>query len=171
VDTHEPVCTIADLSDVWVVAAVPEKDVEIVRKDQTVEIIAAAYPHAMFYGTITYIGDVLEAATRTLPVRVTAPNPEGRLKPEMFALVRVSATPDPDLLTVPLEAVQSLSSSHVVFVRRSPVEFEIRTVRIGGEYDDVVTVLSGLKAGESVVTKGSFLLKSEMERHKIEPAP
>lgn len=171
IDTNQAVFTIADLSQVWVVASVPEKDVDAIRKEQAVEIVAAAYPHALFHGTITYIGDVLDAATRTLRVRVTAPNPDRRLKPEMFALVRVYASPNPDTLTVPLAAVQSGAAGPIVFVRRGPADFEVRPVRLGAEYGDVVAVLQGLQAGEPVVTKGSFMLKSEMERHKIEPAP
>jgi cobalt-zinc-cadmium efflux system membrane fusion protein len=171
VETNQKFFTVADLADIWVIAAVPEKDVEYIQKGQTVDIIAAAYPHAIFKGTITYVGDVLDPATRTLPVRVTASNPDKRLKPEMFALVRVSATPDPDTLTVPLSAIQNGPKGNVVFVQRSPSEFEMRTVRLGEEGGDVAAVLDGVRAGESVVTKGSFALKSEMERHKIEPAP
>lgn len=169
VETHQKFFTVADLSDVWVVANVPEKDVEFIRKDQTVEVIAAAYPHAVFHGTITYIGDVLDSATRTLRVRVSAPNPDKRLKPEMFALVRVYAAPDPEVLTVPLSAVQNGPAGKMLFVRRAPSEFEVRTVRLGAEYGDVVAVLDGVQAGEPVVTRGSFVLKSKMERHKIEP--
>ena len=171
VETHQKFFTVADLSDVWVIAAVPEKDVEYIQKGDTVDIVAAAYPHGIFKGTITYVGDVLDPATRTLPVRVTAANPDKRLKPEMFALVRIQATENPDTLTVPLSAVQNGPTGKIVFVQRAPSEFEPRTVRLGAEYGDVAAVLDGLQAGEPVVTKGSFVLKSEMERHKIEPAP
>lgn len=171
VETNHKCFTVADLSDVWVIAAVPEKDVEYIQKGHAVDMVAAAYPHALFNGTITYVGDVLNPATRTLPVRVTARNPDKRLKPQMFALVRIHATPDPDTLTVPLSAIQNGPTGHIVFVQRAPSEFEVRTVRLGEEYGDVAAVLDGVRAGESVVTKGSFVLKSEMERHKIEPAP
>jgi cobalt-zinc-cadmium efflux system membrane fusion protein len=170
VETNQKFFTVADLSTMWVIAAVPEKDVEHIQKGQPVDIVAAAYPHGIFNGVITYVGDVLDPATRTLPVRVTAPNPDKRLKPEMFALVRIAAA-DPDTLTVPLSAVQNGPAGKVVFIQRTPSEFEARTVRLGAEYGDVAAVLDGLQAGESVVTKGSFVLKSEMERHKIEPAP
>jgi cobalt-zinc-cadmium efflux system membrane fusion protein len=164
------VFTVADLSNVWVIAAVPEKDIEHIQKDQTVEIVAAAYPHALFHGTISYVSDVLDPVTRTLRVRIAAPNPEKRLKPEMFALVRVYAAPNPQMLTVPLSAIQNGPAGKIVFVQRNPSEFEARTVHLGPEYGDAVAVIDGLQAGESVVTKGSFTLKSEMERHKIEPA-
>jgi membrane fusion protein, heavy metal efflux system len=171
VETNHKCFTVANLSDVWVIAAVPEKDVEYIQKGHTVDIVAAAYPHAIFNGIIAYVGDVLDPATRTLPVRVTARNPDKRLKPEMYALVRVRATPDPDTLTIPLSALQNGPTGKVVFVQRALSEFEARAVRIGAEYGDVVAVLDGVHAGEEVVTKGSFVLKSEMERHKIEPAP
>ena len=171
VDTQRILFTVANLSDLWVVANVPEKDVGFIRKNEAVDFIAAAYPHAFFKGIITYVGDVLDPATRTLKVRVTAPNPEMRLKLEMYALVRLYAEVDPEVLTIPLESIQNGPAGKVVFVQRSHGEYEIRPVRLGDEYDDIVIVLEGLSPGELVVTKGSFVLKSEMERNKIEPGP
>lgn len=171
VETHQKFFTVADLSEVWVMANVPEKDVQFVRKDQKVEVIAAAYPHGMFSGTITYISDVLDPATRTMRLRVTVPNPERLLKPEMFALVRVYAAPKPDVLTIPLAAIQNGSAGKIVFVQRASDEYEARTVKLGDEQGETVVVQEGLQEGERVVGKGSFTLKSEMERHKIEPAP
>ena len=170
VETQQKFFTVADLSDVWVVGNVPEKDVQFIHKDQKVEVIASAYPHAIFPGTITYIGDVLDPATRTMRLRVAVPNEDRLLKPEMFATVRVYAAPSPDALTIPLPAVQNGPAGKIVFVRRGPDEFEVRSVKLGKEQGDVVTVLEGVAEGEQVVTKGSFVLKSEMERHKIEPA-
>jgi hypothetical protein len=95
VEPDQKLFTVADLSDVWVIANVPEKDVTFIKKDQTVDMVAAAYPHALFSGTITYVGDVLDPATRTMRVRITAPNPHRLLKPEMFALVVVIGKSDP----------------------------------------------------------------------------
>jgi cobalt-zinc-cadmium efflux system membrane fusion protein len=169
VETQQKLFTVADLSDVWVVGNVPEKDVQFIRKDQKVNVIVSAYPHAIVPGTITYIGDVLDPATRTMRLRVTVLNPDRLLKPEMFATVLVYAAPSPDALTVPLAAVQNGPTSTIVFVQRGTNDFEVRTVKLGDEQGEVVTVLEGVSAGEQVVTKGSFVLKSEMERHKIEP--
>lgn len=171
VETNQKFFTVADLSDVWVVGNVPEKDVQYIRKDQKVDVIVSAYPHAIFPGTITYISDVLDPATRTMRLRVTVANPDRVLKPEMFATVRVYAAPTPEALTVPLEAVQNGPTGKIVFVQRGTNEFEVRTIKLGSEQGEVVTVLDGVSVGEQVVTKGSFVLKSEMERHKIEPAP
>ncbi|MDP1948943.1 MAG: efflux RND transporter periplasmic adaptor subunit [Nitrospirota bacterium] len=170
VETNQKFFTVADLSEVWVVGNVPEKDVQYIRKEQRVDVIVSAYPHAIFPGTITYISDVIDAATRTMRLRVTVPNPDRLLKPEMFATVRVYAAPTPDALTVPLAAVQNGPAGKILFVRKETNEFEVRTVKLGSAQGEVVTVLEGVSAGEQVVTKGSFVLKSEMERHKIEPA-
>jgi cobalt-zinc-cadmium efflux system membrane fusion protein len=169
VETQQKLFTVADLSDVWVVGNVPEKDVQFIRKDQKVNVIVSAYPHAIIPGTITYIGDVLDPATRTMRLRVTVLNPDRLLKPEMFATVLVYASPTPDALTVPLEAVQNGPTGTMVFVQRGTNDFEVRMVKVGSEQGELVTVLEGVSAGEQVVTKGSFVLKSEMERHKIEP--
>ena len=171
VEMEQKLFTIADLSDVWVVGNVPEKDIQFIRKDQKVNVIVSAYPHAIIPGTITYIGDVLNPATRTMRLRVTVSNPDRLLKPEMFATVLVYAAETPDALTVPLEAVQNGPTGTMVFVQRGTNDFEVRTIKVGSEQGEVVTVLEGVSAGEQVVTKGSFVLKSEMERHKLEPTP
>lgn len=171
VETHQKFFTVADLTDVWVVGNVPEKDVRFIRKDQKVDVVLAAYPHAIFSGTITYVGDTLDPATRTMRLRVTVPNPDRLLKPEMFAVIRVYAASKPDELSLPIQAIQNGPSGAMVFVRRETGEFEARSVTLGEEQGDLVQVLDGVRAGEVVVTKGSFALKSEMERHKIEPAP
>jgi cobalt-zinc-cadmium efflux system membrane fusion protein len=171
VEMEQKLFTVADLSAVWVVGNVPEKDVPYIRKDQRVDVIASAYPHGIFQGTITYVGDVLDPATRTMRLRVTVPNSDLLLKPEMFAIVRVYATATPDALTVPIASVQNGPTGTMVFVQRGTNDFEVRMVKVGSEQGEVVTVLEGVSTGEQVVTKGSFVLKSEMERHKIEPTP
>ena len=171
VETNQKFFTVADLSDVWVVGNVPEKDVQFIRKDQKVDVIVSAYPHAIFPGTITYISDVLDPATRTMRLRVTVPNSDHMLKPEMFATVRVYAETNPDALTIPLAAVQNGPNGKMAFVRRGANDFDVRAVKLGLERGELVTVLAGVSEGEPVVTRGSFMLKSEMERHKIEPAP
>jgi cobalt-zinc-cadmium efflux system membrane fusion protein len=169
VDQHKRLFTVADLSDVWVVGSVPEKDVQFIRKDQQVEVVAAAYPHALFPGKITYVADVLDPATRSMRLRVTVPNPDKVLKPEMFALVLVYGAAMPDVVTVPLAAVQNGGIDPVVFVRRDDRQFEARAVKVGEESGEVVVIHDGLQAGEQVVTKGAFVLKSEAEKYNIEP--
>ncbi|MEQ1844883.1 MAG: efflux RND transporter periplasmic adaptor subunit [Nitrospira sp.] len=170
VETEQKLFTVANLTDVWVIGNVPEKDVRFIRKDQNVTVVVAAYPHAIFSGAITYVGDVLDPATRTMSLRVTVPNPDRLLKPEMFAIISVLAAPSPDVLSVPLAAVQDGPAGKMVFVQREPGVYEPRPIKLGNEEGDVIRVLEGVKADEQVVTRGSFALKSEMERYKIEPS-
>ncbi len=171
VETSQKCFTVADLSDVWVVGSVPEKDVRFIRPDQTVEVVVAAYPHALFSGTITHISDVLDPATRTMRLRVTVNNPDRILKPEMFATVHVYAVPAQELLTVPLAAVQNDGAGKIVFIRKGEDQFEPRRVVLGDEQGENIAVLEGLRQGEEVVVKGAFALKSEVEIHKLEPSP
>ncbi|RPH78404.1 MAG: efflux RND transporter periplasmic adaptor subunit, partial [Nitrospiraceae bacterium] len=98
VETTDKLFAVADLSKVWVVANVSEKDVSYVQRatavpNQPVEVYVTAYPDEVFQGTVSYVGDVLDTATRTMQVRLTLANPTGFLKPEMFATIRVSSAP------------------------------------------------------------------------------
>lgn len=162
VDTNVQLFALADLSDVWVLANVPEKDIPFIQRDQPVEVRLIAYPGETFEGRITYVADVLDPATRTLRLRVTVPNPEKRLRPEMFAKVRLWSPPEHGVLTVPTAAVQQDQGEHVVFVQVSADEFARRPVRLGEETDGAVRVLDGLKEGDPVVIQGAFELKSEL---------
>lgn len=170
VETMQKLFTVADLSDVWVVGKVPEKDVRFIHREQVVEVRATSYPGQVFSGTITYISDVLDPATRTMQLRVTVPNPKKLLKPEMYATVRVYAEPEPEAMLVPVAAVQRSSEPSYVFVQLDGGRFEKRPVVLGPETDQVVAVLSGLREGELIVTAGTFVLKSEFEKSLIEPA-
>lgn len=169
VETSRNCFTIADLSDVWVIASVPEKDVQFIRLNQTVHVVVAAYPHGLFSGRMTYISDVLDPETRTMRIRVTVPNPDRALKPEMFAMVRVDVSPQPAVMAVPLAAVQQDGSGKLLFVRQGENRFEPRRVVLGDEQDGRVIVLEGLREGEEVVVKGAFAIRSELDIHKVEP--
>ncbi|MEW6544633.1 MAG: HAD-IC family P-type ATPase [Nitrospirota bacterium] len=168
-ETTDELFTLADLSDVWVIANVPEKDVRFIKSSHVVDVRLAAYPNEVFHGKITYVGDVLDPATRTMKLRVTVPNPDGRLKPEMFATVRVYGEPERQALAVPLSAVLRDAGAPMVFVLAGPGQFEARAVKLGEESAELVKVLDGLREGEQVVTAGAFALKSEAEKYKIEP--
>jgi membrane fusion protein, heavy metal efflux system len=171
VEIGRTIFAVADLSDVWVVGNVPEKDVQFIHRDQSVEVRITAYPNKVFPGTITYVGDVLDAATRTMRLRITVPNPKKLLKPEMFATVRVYAEPAPEMAMVPVSAVQRSADSSYVFVQLDGGRFEKRPVVLGPETDQEVAVLDGLRDGELIVTTGTFVLRSEFEKSQIEPAP
>ncbi len=171
VETTNKLFTVADLSTVWVVANVSEKDVSYVQRattvpNQPVEVRVTAYPDEVFQGTVVYVGDVLDTATRTMQVRLTLANPTGRLKPEMFATIRVSSEPASDVLVVPEAAIQHDRDRSFVFVQQEPGVFEARTVRLGDKNGTFAEVLEGLREEEMVVKEGAFTLKSELLKPK-----
>lgn len=169
VEMGRTIFAVADLSEMWVVGNVPEKDVQFIHREQSIEVRVTAYPGKIFPGTITYVGDVLDSATRTMRLRVTVPNPKLLLKPEMFATVRVYAEPEPEVAMAPVSAVQRSGESAYVFVQLEGGKFEKRPVVLGPETDEVVSVLNGLRDGERIVTAGMFVLRSEFEKSQIEP--
>lgn len=167
VETTEKLFVVADLTDVWVTAVIPEKDIPYIRPDQTgsgqsVEVHVAAYPGQAFQGRITYVGDVLDPATRTMRLRLELPNPERKLKPAMYATVRVYSEPEANALLIPVSAVQRDRDRQFVFVEREPAIFEARDVKLGSSNGREIKVLDGLLEGESIVTNGAFVLKSEL---------
>lgn len=167
VETTEKLFVVADLTDVWVTAVIPEKDIPYIRPDQTkegqsVEVHVAAYPGQAFQGRITYVGDVLDPATRTMRLRLELPNPERKLKPAMYATVRVYSEPEPNALLIPEAAVQRDRDRQFVFVEREPSLFEARDVKLGSSNGREIKVQDGLLEGESIVTSGAFVLKSEL---------
>jgi len=163
VEVTDKLFTVADLSKVWVLANIPEKDIPFIRADsgssdasgveQLVEVLLTAYPDEVFHGKITYVGDVLDAATRTMNLRLELPNPHRKLKPEMYATIRVHSLSEPGVLMVPETAVQRERDRRFVFVQRDPRTFEARDVRLGESNGDAVKVLAGLQEGEPVVVK------------------
>ena len=167
VETTARLFQVADLSEVWVTANIPEKDIPYIHTNdlvanQLVEVRVKAYPAQVFSGKITYVGDVLEPSTRTMRLRLELPNPDGRLKPQMFATVRVYSDPEPGVLTLPEGAIQRDRTRQFVFVQRDPQIFEVRDVKVSESNGHTVKVLDGLREGELVVTKGAFVLKSEL---------
>jgi cobalt-zinc-cadmium efflux system membrane fusion protein len=165
VETTEKLFAVADLSDVWVLGNIPEKDIPFIRQEasnQKVEILLNAYPNEVFQGTVTYVGDVLEARTRTMNVRIEVPNPDRKLKPEMYATIRVYSEPEKNVLAVPVEAVQRERERQFVFVQRDDETYEVRNVTLGESNGVVVKVLGGLREGDKIVTAGAFILKSEL---------
>jgi cobalt-zinc-cadmium efflux system membrane fusion protein len=171
VETTNKLFAVADLSTVWVVANVSEKDVSYVQhatanSNQPVEVRVTAYPNDVFQGTVLYVGDVLDTATRTMQVRLALENPTGRLKPEMFATIRVLSEQVSDVLVVPEAAIQHDRDRSFVFVQQEPGVFEARTVKLGDKNGTVAEILEGLREGEMVVKEGAFTLKSELLKPK-----
>lgn len=156
-DTNAPLMTVADLSKVWLTASVQEKDLAAVFVGQQAKIVLNAYPGDPLAGRVAYVGQVLDADTRTVKVRVALDNAAGRLRPGMFASAVLSGASH-EAITVPASALIQDGFNTRVFVERAPWTFEARNVRAGAQIGSQVEIASGLKAGERVVVKDGVLL-------------
>lgn len=164
VDTESDLFTVADLSTVWVIGDVYQKDIAVVRPGQPVQVATESYPGETFTGRITYVSDMLEPNTRTVKVRCEVPNRDGRLKLQMFVTIGIPTTAvRQETLVVPVAAVQQIDDDTVVFVQTGADTFEKRVIEVGAGAGGWVPVLAGLKAGERVVVEGAFMLKSKLK--------
>lgn len=150
---------ISDTSTVWVQAHVYDKDLAAIRVGDAVDEASASFPGA-FHGTVTYIGDSVDPATRTTPVRVLTPNPGHLLKKDLFLDLVIHGKTARDVLAVPTAAVlYDEQNAPFVYVQVSPGRFAQRLVTLGEQRGDRSEVLSGLQPGEPVVAKGSVFLQ------------
>jgi RND family efflux transporter MFP subunit len=152
---------IADLSSVWVVADVFEQDIALVKAGSRTQVKVNAYPDKSFEGTVDLVYPTLNPATRTVPVRMEIANPNGLLKPAMFANVEIPVAGKGEVLTVPVSAVIDSGTRQVVLVQLAPGRFEPRVVRLGGRGENYVEVLEGVAEGEQVVISANFLIDAE----------
>ncbi|MBU5637334.1 efflux RND transporter periplasmic adaptor subunit [Geomonas sp. Red69] len=168
-DPAKSLYTVADLSSVWVLVDIHEKDLAKVHRGQAATVVVNAFPEAKFRGRITYLADVVDGTTRTIKARVEVANPGRKLKPEMFATVELATAADaPAVVAVPEEAVQELEGQKLVFVSEGEGVFEPRRVELGRASGGMVEVLAGVKEGERLAVKGGFVLKSELQKGEIE---
>jgi cobalt-zinc-cadmium efflux system membrane fusion protein len=158
---------LADLSTLWLVAKVPETTMRDIRRGDAVTVKVDALPDQPVSGRVSYIGATVSDTTRTVDVRIDVPNRTGQLKPGMFARAQFetrSARAKSEQILIPQIAIQELNRKRVVFVARSDGGFDVREVTVGASVGDDIEVLSGLKAGDTIVTAGSFTLKSQAVR-------
>jgi membrane fusion protein, heavy metal efflux system len=161
-----PLLTIADLSSVWVLADIFERDLHRVQVGQKAEVTTEAYPENQFVARVSYISDVIDPATRTVKVRFLVSNPGPKLKPEMFASVKLFLDESVRGLTVPVKAVFTESGRNFVYVRVNNREFARRLVEIAPDGTARLRVSSGLKAGDKIVSEGAVLLRQQERQQK-----
>lgn len=162
-DNANPICTIADLKQVWIVGDVYEKDLALMRRGEAVDIMVAAFPERHWSGTLSVISDTLDPQTRTLKARVVLDNPRRELKPEMFATMRLRR-PIERAIVLPAKAVLREGGDTAVMVETAPGKYERRLVNIASSNGDKVVIASGLKPGELVVSEGAALLRGGGEQ-------
>lgn len=167
VERGAEICEIADTAMVWVIGNAYEKDLARLRIGQSAAISVTAYPETRFAGSVTQIGTVLAEKSRTVRVRCQVANPGGKLHPGMFAQLVIQEGGKAGAILVPEAAVQEDANAKYVFVVDGG-SYRRAAVRLGEASNGAHEVLSGLKAGDVVVTDGSFILKSESKKNEME---
>jgi Cu(I)/Ag(I) efflux system membrane fusion protein len=158
----DPLFNIADLTSVWTELEVYENDFPFIKTGQRVDITSQSYPGKTFHGRVSYIYPFLDPKTRTVKVRVEIPNPDLRLKPDMFvnAVIKV---PLGNVLTVPVNAVLDTGKRKVVWMETKPGIFVPRDVQVGARVGDDLQILSGLLRGDKIAATGGYLIDSEAQ--------
>ena len=160
IQAGEELYTIADLSDVWIDAQLREEDAGRVGVGASAVLQFTSYPGRPYTGRVTYVYPTLAEQARTVKSRITVPNPDRRLKPGMYATVTITAS-TASALTVPRSAVVQTGERALVFVDAGGGNLRAQPVQLGRSGSDYVEVLSGVSAGQRVVTSAQFLLDSE----------
>ncbi|KAB2963416.1 efflux RND transporter periplasmic adaptor subunit [Zoogloea sp.] len=153
----------ADLSTVWVLADVYERDLARVRPGMKAVVTTTFYPGS-FYGTITSIYNVVDEKTRTVKARIELNNSSRKLKPEMYCMVKIQTQFGKETIKIPSTALMGDTEKHYVFVAINDSTFERREIRTGVETKEFAEVLDGLLIGERIVVVGGFFLKSELAK-------
>ena len=164
IQADKEILRIADLSSVWVMGQVYEKDLGKVVVGSGASITSDAYPGRVFRGRVSYVDPTLDPATRTAQARIEMANPGQALKIGMFVNVAFAALGGTESTTpvIPKSAVQNIKDQQVVFVETgTPNTYAMRPVKLGPEVNGQYPVLEGLTVGERIVTDGSFLLRAE----------
>jgi multidrug efflux pump subunit AcrA (membrane-fusion protein) len=150
---------ISDVSTVWVQGHIFDRDLPSVRLGDTVEESNPAFAQK-FHGVLSYIGSMVDAATRTTPVRIVTQNPAGLLKKDSFIDAVIHTRTQKNVLTVPVSAVlHNEQNEPFVYLEMQPGKFAQRLITVGAQQNDQQEILSGLKPGDNVVSEGSVFLQ------------
>jgi cobalt-zinc-cadmium efflux system membrane fusion protein len=166
VDPTTKLFTVVDLSNVWIVADVYERDLQRVREGARAMVTTTAYPDQMLEGRVSFIDPQLNTGTRTAKIRVEVANPRGDLRLGMFTDVTIASPGTMSVVTVPKDAIQSVGERQFAYLAPATdtAKFVEREVRVGRSLGERIEVLAGLSAGDLVVSKGSFFVRAEAER-------
>jgi cobalt-zinc-cadmium efflux system membrane fusion protein len=166
VDATTNAFRIIDGNSVWIDGQIYEKDLEKVNKKTNV-VFTTIHQNEVFSGKIIYIGHVVDEQSRTITVRGEFSNPRNKLKPNMFGELKIPIGTDANAIMIPDESVVKEAGQEYVFVQISDTTYEKRNVITGTYVDGMVEIKDGLKEGDSVVSKGTFYLKSELNKDEL----
>ena len=157
-DAPDPLFLISDLTTLWILADVFESDVAMIHLRAPVEVSVPAYPNRVFPAHISFISPTVDPATRTVRVRCLVQNPEGLLKPDMFATIKIHAAAQQTVPVIPSSAVVTEGDSSLVFVEEGHGRFRRRKIQVGQELGGSVALATGLSVGERVAMRGGLLM-------------
>lgn len=163
---YQALFTIADLSTVWVETSLYERDLAGVTVGAKAIITVSAYPDRHFEGTVTYVASILDKDTRTAMARVEVPNPDGALKPGLFANAAIEKSQRQPALRVPDEAVVLLQGQMTVFVSEGD-GYAPRPVEVARQSNGWAVIRSGLEPGDQVVVSGAYALKARLLKSQL----
>jgi cobalt-zinc-cadmium efflux system membrane fusion protein len=172
VEPGSDVMLLADMETLWVWIDIYEQDLGLLGggakgRPMPVDITVEAFPGRRFSGSIDHVAAVMDERTRTVKARALVQNTEGLLRSGMFCRVNIATDEAKDVLVVPLSAVLTDEGAEFVFKHWKDDYFVRRPITAGRSFQDVVEVVAGIQAGESIVTEGAFLLKSDVLREKM----
>jgi membrane fusion protein, heavy metal efflux system len=171
-DPSVPAFRIGNLSTLWLTVHAFERDAVRIRQGVTARLSFAALPGQDFSGAVTMVGRHVERESRTVPVRIDVRNRDNSLRPGMSATATLPVGESgAAILTVPVASVQRVRNEWCVFLPKDASHFEIRRIGRGRDLGGEVEVLSGLRAGETIVVDGAFLLKAQAEKGEGEHDP
>ncbi len=162
-----PVVGVADTSQMWAIMDLDQSEIRLVERGQLVLLTVEGWTGETLGGRVTWISSEVDRRTRTVKVRAEFENLEGILRANSFGTARIVTRDDEQAVLVPKSAVQWEGCCNVAFEQISPTEFAPRKLRLGYDTGDYYEVLGGLSGGENVVTQGSFVLKTELQKGSI----
>jgi cobalt-zinc-cadmium efflux system membrane fusion protein len=158
---------VINTNSVWIDGQIYEKDLSKINHKTSAVFTSSVYQNEKFDGNIIYIGQSIDEKSRTLMIRGEFSNANNKLKPQMFGELRIPIGENTTALMIPEESVVKETGKEYVFVQTSEMTFEQRIVITGISVDNKIEIKEGLKAGEKIVSKGVFFLKSELKKDEI----
>lgn len=162
VDENTNAFKIINIASVWAEAQVYEKDLPGIAGASEASFSSTVYTSSLFNGKIFFISQTVDEKTRTINIRVSLSNPQGKLKPQMFGELKIPVNKNSKAIVIPIDAIINENGKYYVFVQTNDSTFEKRDIKVGIKDDKNIEIIEGVKEKEKVVIKGAFYLKSEL---------
>lgn len=167
-DLADPLFVVSDLSHLWVYMNVFEKDIGLIHVGTEVSVNVVAYPNERFPAVVEYIDKLVDEQTRSIKVRCRVLNDQGKLLPAMFASVDIRSGPEDTAVVIPLTALFTEGEGDQVFVKMGDGHYKQREVKVRLRMKDRAVIAEGLETGETIVSEGALLLRTEEANEQSE---